>query len=60
MNLDQFTDKAKSTLQAAQTAAVARGHQRFMPEHMLYALLEDKDGVSLRPDSGAQAAMPRR
>ena len=43
MNLDQYTDKVKSTLQAAQSAAVARGHQRFMPEHILYALLNDRD-----------------
>jgi len=46
MNFDQFTDKAKATLQAAQTAALARGHQRFLPEHILYALLEDRDGIA--------------
>jgi ATP-dependent Clp protease ATP-binding subunit ClpB len=48
MNLDQYTDKVKSTLQAAQTAAIARGHQRFMPEHILYAMLNDRDGTAER------------
>ena len=53
MNLDLFTDKAKETLQAAQTYAIARSHQRFMPEHILHALLEDPDGIA---DSIIQAA----
>ncbi len=48
MNFEQFTDKARNTLQAAQTTAVARGHQRFTPEHILLALLEDKDGIAGR------------
>ncbi|HEU5047419.1 MAG TPA: ATP-dependent chaperone ClpB [Rickettsiales bacterium] len=48
MNFEQFTDKARATLQSAQTFAVARGHQRFMPEHILQAMLEDRDGVALR------------
>lgn len=46
MNLDQYTDKAQATLQAAQTAAIARGHQRFQPEHILHALLEDTDNIA--------------
>ena len=53
MNFDQFTDKAKSTLQAAQTLALSRNHQRFLPEHILSALLDDPDGVA---DSLLQAA----
>jgi ATP-dependent Clp protease ATP-binding subunit ClpB len=48
MNLDQFTDKAKSTLQNAQTAALAKGNQRFTPEHIFLALLDDKDGIANR------------
>lgn len=48
MNFDKFTDKAKSSLQSAQNYSIARGHQRFTPEHILYALLEDKDGVAGR------------
>ncbi len=53
MNFEQFTDKSKSILQSAQTGALARGHQRFTPEHILHALLEDKDGLSKRLIAGA-------
>jgi ATP-dependent Clp protease ATP-binding subunit ClpB len=45
MNFDKYTDKARSTVQLAQNAALARGHQRFTPEHILATLLEDKDGI---------------
>ena len=48
MNFEQFTDKAKSTIQSAQNAAVAKGHQRFAPEHILQALLDDKEGIAAR------------
>lgn len=42
MNLDKFTDKAKVTLQRAQTLAIAKDHQRLMPEHLMLALLEEE------------------
>ena len=48
MNFEQFTDKAKSTIQSAQNAAIAKGHQRFVPEHILQALLDDKEGIAAR------------
>lgn len=48
MNLDHFTDKAKTVLQEAQAKALAAGHQQFTPEHLLLALLDDRDGVSRR------------
>ena len=46
MNLDQFTDRAKGFLQAAQTVAIRNNHQRIAPEHLLKALLEDKEGMA--------------
>ncbi len=48
MNFEQYTDKAKSTIQAAQNFALARGNQRFTPEHVLQALLDDKDDIAGR------------
>ena len=48
MDLEQFTDNAKAVLQAAQGFALARGHQRFQPEHLLHALLDDREGLSAR------------
>ncbi|HEX2582127.1 MAG TPA: ATP-dependent chaperone ClpB [Dongiaceae bacterium] len=45
MDLEKFTDRARGFLQSAQTQAVAAGHQRFTPEHLLKVLLEDKEGL---------------
>jgi ATP-dependent Clp protease ATP-binding subunit ClpB len=46
MNLDKFTDRAKGFLQSAQTVAIRLNHQRITPEHLLKALLEDKEGMA--------------
>src|SRR5260370_771040 len=45
MELDKYTERVKGFLQSAQTAALARGHQRLTPEHLLKVLLEDKEGL---------------
>src|SRR5260221_11917323 len=45
MELDKYTERVKGFLQSAQTAALARGHQRLTPEHLLKELLEDKEGL---------------
>lgn len=52
MNFEQFTDRTRNTMQAAQTMALARGHQRFTPEHILLALLEDREGIAVRMIQG--------
>ncbi|TVV76831.1 ATP-dependent chaperone ClpB [Sphingomonas solaris] len=46
MNLEKFTDRAKGFLQSAQTVAIRNSHQRIAPEHLLKALLEDKEGMA--------------
>ncbi|MBM3617547.1 MAG: ATP-dependent chaperone ClpB [Alphaproteobacteria bacterium] len=46
MNLERYTEKSRETLQAAQSLALRRGHQRFVPEHILAAALEDKDNYA--------------
>jgi len=48
MNPEKYTDRAKGLLQEAQTLALRRSHQRFTPEHILYALLEDDQGLAAR------------
>ncbi len=45
MNLEKFTDRAKGFLQAAQTIAIRENHQRITPDHVLKALLDDKEGL---------------
>ena len=46
MNIEKYTDRAKGFLQAAQTIAMREGHQQFSPEHLLKALLDDKEGMA--------------
>jgi ATP-dependent Clp protease ATP-binding subunit ClpB len=46
MNIDQYSDRAKSAVQAAQSLALARNHQQLSPEHLLAALLEEQDGLA--------------
>ncbi|MBU4436555.1 MAG: ATP-dependent chaperone ClpB [Alphaproteobacteria bacterium] len=46
MNIDLYSDRAKTAVQSAQSLALARGHQQFAPEHLLKVLLEEKDGLS--------------
>ena len=58
MNLDKFTDRARGFIQAAQTIALRENHQRFLPEHILKALLDDREGLaaSLINRAGGDAA----
>lgn len=46
MNFDKFTDRARGFIQAAQTIALRENHQRFLPEHILKALLDDREGLA--------------
>jgi ATP-dependent Clp protease ATP-binding subunit ClpB len=46
MDFSNYTERARGFLQAAQTQALARGHQRFMPEHIAKVLLEDGEGLA--------------
>jgi len=42
---DKFTVKAREAVEAAQAAAQQRDHQAVEPEHLLLALLEQREGV---------------
>ena len=46
MNIETYTERARSILQAAQTLALASDHQKLTPEHVLRALLEDRDQLA--------------
>ena len=46
MNLENFTDRAKGFLQAAQTTAIRLNHQRITPLHLLKVLLDDSEGMA--------------
>src|SRR6056300_169488 len=46
MNLDKFTERSRGFIQAAQTIAQREDHARLGPEHLLKALLDDKEGLA--------------
>jgi ATP-dependent Clp protease ATP-binding subunit ClpB len=45
MNLDQWTEKAREAVAAAQQLAEQRRNSQLEPEHVLLALVEQSDGV---------------
>ncbi|MEM9495517.1 MAG: ATP-dependent chaperone ClpB [Pseudomonadota bacterium] len=45
MQLENYTDRARGLVQAAQTIALRDNHQQFTPEHLLKALLDDNEGL---------------
>ncbi len=45
MDLNRLTIKAQAALQEAHDQAVARNHQSIEPEHVLFALLSDPEGI---------------
>ena len=46
MDFEKYTDKSKALIQSAQEEALKAGHQRFSPEHVLLALLNDRDRLA--------------
>jgi ATP-dependent Clp protease ATP-binding subunit ClpB len=47
IRFDKFTLKGQEVLQAAQSHAQEKASPQIMPEHLLWALIEQKDGVVL-------------
>ena len=62
MNLNQFTQKSIEAVQAAQQMASERQNQQIEQEHLLLALLEQRDGLigQLVQQSGADTAALRQ
>jgi ATP-dependent Clp protease ATP-binding subunit ClpB len=46
MNFEKYTDKSQKIVDAAQKLALRGNHQRFAPEHLLAALMEDRDRIA--------------
>jgi len=46
MDFEKYTERARGLVQAAQTLALRKGHQRLTPEHFLKVLLDDKEGLA--------------
>src|SRR5580704_17548611 len=47
IRFDKLTLKSQEALQAAQSQAQEKGNPQVMPEHLLFALVQQKDGVVL-------------
>jgi len=45
MNTEKLTDRSRGFLQNAEALAVRKSNQFLAPEHLLYVLLEDKEGL---------------
>lgn len=45
MRLDKLTIKSQEALQEAQRFAEAKGNQELQPEHLLWAILQDDEGI---------------
>jgi ATP-dependent Clp protease ATP-binding subunit ClpB len=48
MNIEKYSEKTQKVIQSAQGIAQANSHQYFMPQHVLKALVEDKDALAPR------------
>ncbi|MBS8226303.1 ATP-dependent chaperone ClpB [Vannielia litorea] len=46
MNMNEFTERSRGFIQAAQTIAMREDHQRMVPEHLLKALMDDEQGLA--------------
>ncbi|ODN68024.1 ATP-dependent chaperone ClpB [Methylobrevis pamukkalensis] len=46
MNIEKYTERTRGFVQSAQTAALTRNHQQFLPEHLLKVLLDDPEGLA--------------
>lgn len=46
MDFNRYTERSRGFLQAAQTLASRKHHQRLTPEHLLKVLLDDEEGLA--------------
>ena len=46
MEFENYTERSRGFIQAAQTLALRSNHQRFTPEHILKVLIDDKEGLA--------------
>jgi len=59
MDFEKFSERARGFVQAAQSMALARDHQRFTPEHLLKVIIDDKEGMAANLAKAAGADVDR-
>ena len=57
MNFENYTDRARGFVQAAQSLALREGHQKFTPEHLLKVLRVPETGVVASVDHDSPATV---
>jgi ATP-dependent Clp protease ATP-binding subunit ClpB len=59
MNFENFTERARGFIQAAQNKALSEGHQQFTPFHLAKVMLEDEEGLcaNLLASAGGSATL---
>lgn len=57
MNIEKYTDRSRSIIQAAQSSAIGTSHQQLLPIHLLHAILTDSEkfGAALIQEAGGDA-----
>ncbi|GGA34757.1 ATP-dependent chaperone ClpB [Pelagibacterium lentulum] len=46
MNIEKYTERTRGFIQSAQQLALSRGHQQFLPLHILKVLVDDSEGMA--------------
>ena len=59
MDMNKFTAKAQEAIQQAESTATRYGHQQVDVEHLLMALLDQKEGLAISLLSRAQIDIDR-
>ncbi|MBC7767166.1 MAG: hypothetical protein H7124_00075, partial [Phycisphaerales bacterium] len=59
MDMEKLTERARGFVQAAQTIAIREQNQQLETQHLLKALLDDRDGLAAELLRGA-GADPRK
>ena len=62
MEIQAYTQRARSVIQSAQTEAVTRDHQQLVPAHILKGLLQESGGLprNLIPVSYTHLTLPTK
>jgi len=59
MDFEKYSERSKGFMQAAQTLAQRRAHQQLLPTHLLYVLLDDKEGLCANLINAAGGDAPK-
>ncbi|MCU9611886.1 hypothetical protein OEK97_28680, partial [Escherichia coli] len=60
VNINQFTVKAQEAVVDSQAVALKRNHQSVEPEHLLFALLNQKDSLIVQCLDKSQVGLGKK